>query len=290
VKPIDGPSCSPAAPQLQPEPGKGVDVQFRAFRPLYEVEGRSGEDRERRLKANLGIRKGDLETYRAEIARHLAEAKTCDRREALIRHGRWILPEVPRPPSGMSHRELARLQRVNDGFQHETKEALADLGDVKLRLEGRRAPLDVDFEASVSMKLAAKGHELGFAASASDRSASVKGGHPSAAVGLAVASDGRVEDRIEVGAGGAKWTVTGDRLESFAFQHGPVYGSVEGATVTAGVGGKHRIDSAGGLHVEVTATVGVSVTGIDPETVRLAFSREDAWALTPAEPNQRRTP
>jgi hypothetical protein len=290
MKSIEGPSCIPAAPQVEPEPGKGVDVQFRAFRPLYEVEGRSGEDREGRLKANLGIREGDLETYRAEIARHLAEAKACGSREALLRHGRWILPDVPRPPRGLSDRELARLQRVEEGFRDETKNALADLGEVKLRLEGRRAPLDVDFEASVSMKVAAKGHELGFAASASDRSASVKAGNPFAARRVAAGSDGRVEDRIEVGAGGAKWTFAGDRLESFAFEHGPAYGSVEGATVTVGVGGKHRLGAAGGLNVEVAANVGIAVTGLDSETVRLAFSREDAWALAPAAPHGRSKP
>ncbi|HYG70538.1 MAG TPA: hypothetical protein VD838_22890, partial [Anaeromyxobacteraceae bacterium] len=78
MNPIEGPSCAPAFPGVDPEPGMGVDVVFRGFRPLYEVEGRTGAAREDRLRANLAIRNGDLDAYRAAIARHLAEAKTCD--------------------------------------------------------------------------------------------------------------------------------------------------------------------------------------------------------------------
>ncbi|HYG67946.1 MAG TPA: hypothetical protein VD838_09810, partial [Anaeromyxobacteraceae bacterium] len=107
---------------------------------------------------------------------------------------------------------------------------------------------------------------------------------------LATTRDGGVEDRIEVGFAGAKWTVAGDRLESFEFEQGPVYGSVAGATVTAGLEAKRRIGRAEGIQVEVAARAGLSATGIDPETVRFAFSRDDAWALRPAHSNERSKP
>jgi hypothetical protein len=285
MKPIEGPTCAPAAPERQPKDGEGVDVVFRGFRPLYEIEGRAGDDRKARLRANLAIREQDLETYRGEIARHLAEADACGTRDALLRHGRYRLPEVPQLPRGMTEREAKPLQRVHDGFRTETRDALAALGKPLARLEGRRAPLELSGEASVSAKLVANGRHVGFAASLPDGSVSGSAGVPVVAAHVQRGRDGQVEDRIEVGAGSARWTFDGDRLESFAFEHGPAYGRVTGSTVTTGLQASRRVGKEGdAIHAELTVKVGVSVTLLDPLTVRRAISPEDAWALEKAKP------
>lgn len=272
---------SPSSPLLATAVRDGFDVAFTALRPMFRLEGRSPADRARAHELNVAHRWMDLQDFEKFLSAFVAEARTAKTLDAFIAHGRPVFAtweDRLREP-GASFSERRDLEPVIGAFRAALRDALGELEGIRAGLEGRRAPLDVDLKASVAVKAHVHGAQFGIEASLDDRAAGASFGTPMASW-RSSSKDGVATDRIDLGGGPVAVTLDRDRIESVELRS-PVgaYARLEGSAVEIGIAAGRRFGRREGLCLDLQAKAGVSVNGIDPETVRRALSNRDEWAV-----------
>lgn len=268
VEPGPIPSAVPAA-------GAGaVDVVWTSFRPLFRLEGRTPEQRSEAHRVNVAHRKLDLADFEAFLRRHGEAARTCRTVDALLAHGRPVLPSSPKEAYA-TRSERGDLDALDARFVHALTDALAELDGIRARLEGRRRPLDVRVDASLALKARVGGREYGVEASLPDRTAAASLGGAGAAARCALGPAGEVRCGVVV----AGISASGGEVDSIELKVAGAYGRLGAGAVAAGVAAGREVGGEA-LALRAEAKVGLDVKLLDAETVRRAFSPEDSWRRT----------
>ena len=270
---VDSGSASVVLPLRQE--GGPVDVLWNGWRPLYGLDGRSPADRDAAHRANVAIRRGDLRAFEAFLSGFVEEARRATTLEALLAHGRPMVPRLPAYPGTTTRRERAEMDAVGSDFTHVTRDALGEIESIRARLEGRAASAQMNLEASCAVSVSRGGRKASLEASLTDGKLTI-GAQPRAgvSVGGALGTGGVTSRSVALGA--ITLGVAGDRIESVELRSGPAYARLEDAAVAAGVTAGRRLER-NEAEIAAGCKAGVRLQLLDRETARRALSPADEW-------------
>ncbi|WP_242345970.1 hypothetical protein [Anaeromyxobacter terrae] len=256
------------------EPHGARDLLWNGFRPSYSLLGRSPDSRATAHRANVALRRLDLEDFERFLAGWVESAKACRTLEDLAAHPRAVNPirELQPWEPGAVTAENEDLAAIHQGFVHALGEALGEVERHRARLERRPAPLQATADVSVGLELTVGPAHLGAQASLAEREVSASLGARSAALRCGLDAAGRPSCAAKT----PVLTATKDRLEPPEVRYGALSGSARRDGFTVQVGPSARLGTDR-VNAQVRAEVGLRVQLLDAETVRRALSSEDFW-------------
>jgi hypothetical protein len=264
------------------EPPRPKAPAWGGFTRLDSLEGLTGEARRRVHENNLRIRYGDSERYEAYVEEYLRGARLCRSAAELGAYGAHAVPEQGGERGSTALEETELFDGPFRPMSRVWFAASKEVGDLRLRLEGKTVPLDVTFDVSATAKVQYGVRAFGGTWSAHGGAEPVVGAG-AGGVAVVVKGNGQSEVGFDAVVAGAKVTLSGHGVEGVEVKARVLPGvSIYARKTAAGV--QHSLAVGGRLggangspNVQLEARASIGVNLLTPELVREALFGKSFW-------------